>query len=62
MTTGARGVLTACGLVQEPEKADECSFLTPGVDGGVGGASNSGSDENAAGEAGQAGSAGESGS
>jgi len=33
VTQGAR-VLTACGLVQEPEKAVECSFLTPGVDAG----------------------------
>ncbi len=61
VTTGARGVLTACGLVKEPEKAEECSFLTPGVDGGGGGAANSGGGENAAGEAGQAGTGGESG-
>jgi hypothetical protein len=50
-------VLTACGLVQEPEKSAECSFLTPGADGGVGGASNSGG-----GEAGESGNAGEGGS
>jgi hypothetical protein len=59
--TGAR-VLTACALVNEPEKAAECSFLTPGDDGGVGGAGNSGASGEAAGEAGQAGSGGEGGS
>ena len=56
VTQGAR-VLTACGLVQQPEKSVECSFLTPGEDGGVGGTGNSGG-----GEAGESGNAGESGS
>lgn len=62
VTTGARGVFTACGLVNEPEKATECSFLTPGADGGVGGASSSGGGANTAGEAGQGGSDGQEGS
>ncbi|HET7542327.1 MAG TPA: hypothetical protein VFK05_20805 [Polyangiaceae bacterium] len=56
VTQGAL-VLTACGLVQEPEKSVECSFLSPGADGGLGGASNSGGgeggqSESAAGEGG----------
>jgi hypothetical protein len=59
VTQGARGVLTVCALVKEPEKATECSFLTPGADAGVGGASNSGGGGDAAGEAGQAGSSAE---
>jgi len=62
VTEGARGVLTACGLIKEPEKASECSFLTPDADGGVGGASNSGGSGNLAGEAGEGGSGGEEGS
>ncbi len=62
VTTGAPGVDTVCDLVKEPEKAAECSFLTPSADAGVGGASSSGGSGNATGEAAQAGSAGESGS
>jgi hypothetical protein len=62
VTEGARGVLTVCALVKEPEKATECSFLTPDAEAGVGGASNSGGGGNAAGEAGQSGSNGEEGS
>ena len=57
VTASAPGVRTACGLVKEPEKAVECSFLTPSA----GGASNSG-DGNSAGEAGEAGSGGAGGS
>ncbi|MEI9940451.1 MAG: hypothetical protein WDO69_24825 [Pseudomonadota bacterium] len=57
----APGVETACDLVKEPEKSVACSFLTPGADAGVGGASSSGGSGNAAGEASQAGSAGEAG-
>jgi len=53
------GLVSACDLVREPEKAVECSFLTPGVDAGVGGASGSG-DGN--GEAGEGGFGGEEGS
>ncbi|HYQ26553.1 MAG TPA: hypothetical protein VER04_05015 [Polyangiaceae bacterium] len=62
VTEGAL-VFTACALVKEPEKAAECSFLTPGVDAGVGvgGAGNEDEDGNAAGAGGQAGSGGESG-
>ncbi len=56
VTEGARGVLTACGLVKEPEKAVECSFLSSDGDAGVGGTGNSGGSGNVAGEAGQGGS------
>jgi hypothetical protein len=52
----APGVDTACNLIKEPEKSATCSFLTPGAEAGVGGASSSGGSGNAAGEAGQAGS------
>ena len=52
-------LVSACDLVQEPEKSVACSFLTPGVEAGVGGASNSGS---GSGEAGAGGSSGEEGS
>jgi hypothetical protein len=62
VTRGAPGVDTACDLVKEPEKAEECWFLTPGADAGVGGASNSAGGGNASSEAGQAGSGGEGGS
>ncbi len=58
----ATGVDTACGIVKEPEKAVECSFLTPSADGGGGGASNAGGSGNAGGEAALAGSGGEAGS
>jgi hypothetical protein len=58
VTEGARAVFTVCGLIKEPEKASECSFLTPGADGGVGGASNEGDSGSAAGEGGQGGSSG----
>jgi len=57
VTEGARGVLTACGLVQAPEKSVECSFLTPGADAGVGGGGGEG-EGGAAGESGSAGDAG----
>ena len=60
VTEGAR-VLTTCALVKEPEKASECSFLTPEADGGFGGTGNTG-EGNTAGEAGQSGSSGEEGS
>jgi hypothetical protein len=60
VTQGAR-VLTVCALVKEPEKAQECSFLTPSADGGVGGTGNSDDGGNEAGEAGQAGSGAEEG-
>ena len=56
------GLQTACDLVREPEKAVECAFLTPGVDGGVGGSSSSGGGGNAVGEAGAGGSGGADGS
>jgi len=62
VTESARGVFTACNLIKEPEKAEECSFLTPGVDAGPDDASSaagsSGADEDPA----QAGSGGEGGS
>jgi hypothetical protein len=57
VTEGAR-VLTVCALVKEPEKAEECSFLTPGEDASVGGSGNSGGGGAAAGEAGQGGTSG----
>jgi hypothetical protein len=62
VTEGARGVLTACALVQAPEKAVECSFLTPGVDAGVDDASSAAGSGNTDEEPAQAGSGGESGS
>jgi len=49
---------TACDLVREPEKAVQCSFLTPGADAGSGGTGNSGGEGGAAGEGGQGGSSG----
>ena len=52
------GLFSACDLVQAPEKAVECSFLTPGAEAGVGGANNSGG----GGEAGEGGSGGAEGS
>ena len=57
VTQGAR-VLTVCALVKEPEKSQECLFLTPSADGGAGsgGSGNAGASGNAAGEAGQGGS------
>jgi len=61
VTLSAPGVDTACGIVSEPERAVECSFLTPNADAGVGGANNSGGSGNGAGEAGQGGSGGEGG-
>ncbi|HEY3254035.1 MAG TPA: hypothetical protein VGJ91_08815 [Polyangiaceae bacterium] len=57
-TSYAPDVETTCDLVREPEKAIECSFLTPGVDAGVGGTSNAGGSGNAAGEAGSGGEGG----
>jgi len=52
-------LVSACDLVREPEKSVECSFLTPGVEAGVGGASSSGGGR---GEGGAGGSSGEEGS
>jgi hypothetical protein len=62
VTEGARGVLTACGLVQEPEKAVECSFLTPGVDAGADDASSAAGSANMDDDPAQAGSGGTDGS
>jgi hypothetical protein len=62
VTDGARGVLTACGLVQAPEKAVECSFLTPGVDAGWDDASSAAGSGNMDGDPAQAGSGGADGS
>jgi len=52
-------LVSTCDLVREPEKTVECSFLTPGVEAGVGGASGSGG---GSGEGGAGGSSGEEGS
>ena len=57
VTRGAPGVDAACGIVKEPEKAEECSFLTPDVEAGVGGTGGVGG-ANAAGEAGNGGEGG----
>lgn len=57
VTRGAAGVDTACGIVKEPEKAEECSFLTPNAEAGVGGTGSAGSGN----EAGEGGSGGEGG-
>jgi hypothetical protein len=62
VTLGAPGVLTACGLVKEPEKAEECSFLTPGVDAGVDDPNGTAGSGNTDDDPGQAGSGGEGGS
>ena len=62
VTVGAPGVATACDLVREPEKSAECSFLVPGADGGVGGASHSGGGGNSSEDAGAGGGGGADGS
>ena len=62
VTVGAPGVATACDLVREPEKSAECSFLIPGADAGVGGASHSGGGGNSSEDAGAGGGSGADGS
>jgi len=59
LSSSAPELKTACDLVREPEKTQECSFLTPGADAGTGGASNS--DDGTAGSAGEASEDGSSG-
>ncbi|HYQ29243.1 MAG TPA: hypothetical protein VER04_18555 [Polyangiaceae bacterium] len=60
LSNNASELKTACDLVREPEKTQECSFLTPGADAGTGGASNSG--DGTAGQAGENGTSGAEGS
>lgn len=62
LASSAPSLATACDLVREPEKSEECLFLTPGADAGVGGTSNSGGEGGAGGEGGQGGSSGAEGS
>jgi hypothetical protein len=58
VTESARGVFTACNLVKEPEKSQECSFLTPGVDAGPDDASSAAGSGGESGDPAQAGTGG----